>query len=159
MTFNSALFNVFIPPPPGQPIFYPILDATSAAQVTIPALQQVTGSSSPVQIIGVLSALCPKQFRQGRRFHPAGQRTRRRFGGDKTGGVATPNLNVGGLSRDFGTVSGAGGALDTFAQGQIRSEAVFWRHRRRQVVGRRSALEVIQEILDITGARRRRHSC
>jgi hypothetical protein len=151
MTFNSALFNVFIPPPPGQPIFYPILDATSAAQVTIPALQQVTGSSSPVQIV-FYPRYVQSNFDKGGVFIQLVNALGVAFGGDKTGGVATPNLNVGGLSRDFGTVSGAGGALDTFAQGKFDPKQYFGAIADAKLLGVVPLSEVIQEILDITGA-------
>jgi hypothetical protein len=151
MTFNSALFNVFIPPPPGQPIFYPILDVTSAAQVTIPALQQVTGSSSPVQIVFYPNYV-QSNFDKGGVFIQLVNALGVTFGGDKTGGVATPNLNVGGLSRDFGTVSGAGGALDTFAQGKFDPKQYFGAIADAKLLGVVPLSEVIQDILDITGA-------
>ncbi|MEH2562957.1 hypothetical protein [Bradyrhizobium sp. AZCC 2289] len=151
MTFNAALFNVFIPPPPGQPIFYPILDTTSAAQVTIPALQQVTGASSPVQIV-FYPHYIQSNFDKGGVFIQLVNALGVAFGGDKTGGVATPNLNVGGLSRDFGTVSGTGGALDTFSQGKFDPKQYFGAIADAKLLGVVPLSDVIQVILDITGA-------
>ena len=151
MTFNAALFNVFIPPPPGQPIFYPILDTTSAAQVIIPALQQVTGASSPVQVV-FYPHYVQSNFDKGGVFIQLVNALGVAFGGDKTGGVATPNLNVGGLSRDFGTVSGTGGALDTFSQGKFDPKQYFGAIADAKLLGVVPLSDVIQEILDITGA-------
>jgi hypothetical protein len=150
MTFNSSLFGLGVPPP-NQPIFYPILDTTTAAQVTIPALQQVTGSSSPVPI-KFYPNYVSSNFGNGGVFIQLVNALGVAFGGDQTGGVATPNLNVGGLSRDFGTVSGAGSALDTFASGQFKPQEYFGAIADAKLLGVVPLSAVIQEILDIAGA-------
>ena len=72
------------------------------------------------------------------------------FGGDKTGGLATPNLNVGGLSRSHGTVSGAGAALDTFAGGKFDPADYFGSIADAKILGFIPLTAIIDVIPDVT---------
>ena len=151
MTFSANFFAAGVPPPPNQPPFYPILDPAQAAEVTIPALQQINGNTGtvPIQFYG---DYVNNDFKKGGVFvqlvNPLGVN----FTSDKTGGVATPNLNVGGLSRAFGTVSGTGAALDTFAGGTFDPSQYFGAIADTKLLGFIPLTTIIQLIADITGA-------
>ena len=121
MTFATA------PPSGTEPPFFPQM---LGADVVVPAIQQVTGQPGATSIKlydkYVSGVFGPDGFGPGGVFVqtvdpvtklpttlPVG------FNGAQSGGVATPNLTVSGLSRKFGTVSGlspdniAGGSFDT----------------------------------------------
>jgi hypothetical protein len=97
----------------GDPPFFPQM---SAASVSVPAIQQITGGSGAISI-----DYFPDYLSSG--FGPGDVFVRNTssplavgFRGDQSGGVATPNLQVSGLSRKFGTVSGT---LSKIATGNL----------------------------------------
>ncbi|HWY45334.1 MAG TPA: hypothetical protein VNX66_17685 [Candidatus Sulfotelmatobacter sp.] len=90
--------------PGGDPPFFPQMDG---AAVTVPAIQQITGQPGGISI-KYFPAYVASGFGPGGVFvQNAGSPLTIGFSGDQSGGVATPNLQVSGLSRQFGTVSGA----------------------------------------------------
>lgn len=151
MTFSVLSFPPFIQTPAEQPPFSPILDPNSAADVTIPALQQINGTAGAVPI-KFYSDYVTSDFKKGGVFLELVSSLGVAFGGDKTGGVATPNLNVGGLSRSFGTVSGAGAALDTFAGGKFDPAAYFGGITDAKLLGFIPLTAIITAINDVTSA-------
>jgi hypothetical protein len=136
---------------PNQPLFFPALDHDNAAEVSIPALQQINGTTSTVDV-KFYDDYVNNDFKKGGVFlqlvNPLGVT----FGGDKTGGVATPDLSVGGLSRDFGTVSGTAAALDKFATGTFDPTQYFGGIASAKLLGFIPLTDIIQLILDVTGA-------
>jgi hypothetical protein len=152
MTFSALGLGLPIQPP-DQPIFYPALDHDHAAEVDIPALQQITGTTSTVDV----KFYDPYVAND---FPPVGggvyiqlvNSLPVNFSGDQTGGVATPNLNVGGLSRDFGTVSGTGAALDKFAGGDFNPADYFGGIANANLLGFIPLKDIIQEIAIVAGA-------
>lgn len=94
------------PPPTAISPFFPSMDA---ADVVVPAIQQVSGGSGemPIEFFadyvnnGMGKGEVFAQNKTGTTPLSVG------FNGKQSGGVATPNLTVSGLSRKFGTVSGS----------------------------------------------------
>jgi hypothetical protein len=94
--------------------FYPQMQS---AQVSVPAIQQVTGRSGATAVKYFDKYVTDDLMNLGEVFLQTVSTVPVGFSGDQSGGVATPNLGVSGLSRKFGTVSGdptniAGGTLD-----------------------------------------------
>jgi hypothetical protein len=90
-------------PSPDNPA--PVYPQMDGADVVVPSIQQLTGGSGAlsIQYFGdyVNNDMGPGEvFAQNAPL-------RVEFNGKQSGGVATPNLSVSGLSRKFGTVSGA----------------------------------------------------
>ena len=107
-TLPTSTLTFSAQPPTPSPIsnapFYPQMDG---ADVIVPAIQQLTGGSGTLSIQYfpgyVTNGMGPGEvFAQN-----AGPPLPVGFNGKQSGGVATPNLMVSGLSRKFGTVSGA----------------------------------------------------
>jgi hypothetical protein len=99
---------------PAPPVFFAKMDG---ANVQVPAVQQVTGNPGPMEIRFYQKYL-DNDFGAGGVFvENAAAALNVAFKGNQSGGVATPNLNVTGLSRQFGTVSGT---LDTIAGGDFQ---------------------------------------
>jgi hypothetical protein len=87
----------------GDPPFFPQM---AGAAVRVPAIQQITGQPGAVSI-EYFPDYVASDFGAGGVFvRTAGAPLAVGFRGDQSGGVATPNLQVSGLSRRFGTVSG-----------------------------------------------------
>ncbi len=92
----------------GEPGFFPAL---SEAEVRIPAVDALTGGGqasrieySPVYVDNGFAA--PTNVSEIFVQIKGDSGTPLRFDGDRSGGVATPNLNIAGLSRRFGPVGG-----------------------------------------------------
>ncbi|MBV9266765.1 MAG: hypothetical protein JO061_11405 [Acidobacteriaceae bacterium] len=151
VTFSTLQFPGGTNLPIEQPVFYPLLDQNDAAQVVIPALQEITGSTSAVDI-KYYDDYVTNGFKKGGVFlqlvNPLGVS----FGADKSGGVATPDLNVGGLSRHFGTVSGTGAALDNFASGNFDPNQYFGGITSAQLLGVIPLTDIIQQVADVSHA-------
>jgi len=93
------------------------------ADVVVPAIQQVTGGAGemPVQYY---SPYLASGLGVGEVFlQKVGAPLAVGFNGKQSGGVATPNLTVSGLSRKFGTVSGA--TPDKVATGAYDAADIF----------------------------------
>jgi hypothetical protein len=108
-------------PPAASPT--PFFPQMSDANVVVPSIQQLTGGSGamPIQyyspyLSGGLGAGEVFAQKTGSPL-PVG------FNGKQSGGVATPNLTVSGLSRKFGTVSGA--TPDKVAAGNFDPNDIF----------------------------------
>lgn len=90
-----------------MPPFYPTMEQAS---VQIPTLAQMTATKSPQTIqlhdIWLEKGFDPAQ-NQGYLFAKLPDAPSLAFGGDKTGGVITPDLPLGGLSLSHGLVGGA----------------------------------------------------
>jgi hypothetical protein len=83
----------------------PVYPQMSGADVNVPAIQQVTGKSGSVSI-QLYPDYVTNDFKAGGVYVQTTASLPVGFRGDQSGGVATPNLQVNGLSRRFGTVSG-----------------------------------------------------
>jgi hypothetical protein len=95
LTFDAALRS-------GDPPFFPQM---AGAQVSVPAIQQITGQPGAISI-EFFPNYVTGGFGPGDVFVQTVAPLSVGFRGDQSGGVATPNLQVSGLSRRFGTVSG-----------------------------------------------------
>jgi len=84
----------------------PFFPQMESAQVSVPAIQQVTGRSGNTGVSYFTDYLASDQLNPGEVFLQTLANVGVTFSGDQSGGVATPNLQVSGLSRKFGTVSG-----------------------------------------------------
>lgn len=128
---TSTMTFIAAPPFAAEPPFYPQMDG---ADVVVPAIQQVTGQPGATSIKlydkYVSGIFGPDGFGPGGVFAqmvnpitkapttlPVG------FNGAQSGGVATPNLTVSGLSRKFGTVSGS--TPDNIAGGTFNTSDIF----------------------------------
>jgi hypothetical protein len=87
----------------GDPPFFPRM---KRAEVNVPAIQQVAGGSGAMTV-----EFFPDYLANG--FKPGGVFVQKQggplpvaFNGQQSGGIATPSMQVSGLSRRFGTVSG-----------------------------------------------------
>jgi hypothetical protein len=89
---------------PGEnPPFFP---AMTQAEVNVPAIQQVSGGNGAMTVEFFPDYLT-NNFKAGGVFaQKQGGPLPVTFNGQQSGGVATPNMQVSGLSRRFGTVSG-----------------------------------------------------
>jgi hypothetical protein len=128
MTFSAQPPN---PPLTSASPFFPQMDG---ADVVVPAIQQVTGlpGATSIKLYDkyISGVFGPDGFGPGGVFVqtvdpvtkapttlPVG------FNGAQSGGVATPNLTVSGLSRKFGTVSGS--TPDNIAAGTFNTSDIF----------------------------------
>jgi hypothetical protein len=97
-----------------QPAFYPTM---AQADVRLSAAEQISGSSLD-PTIEYFPGFIEKDFHGGDVFAQmaSGKSTPLEFGADKSGGVATPNFDIGGLSRQLGPIGDllgvAGGKFD-----------------------------------------------
>jgi hypothetical protein len=117
LTLNAQLLAA---PPPDVAPFFPLM---SNADVVVPSIQQLTGGSGAMSIQyfdGYVSGgLGPGEVFAKKTGSPLPVG----FNGKQSGGVATPNLTVSGLSRKFGTVSGA--TPDNVAAGTFDPQDIF----------------------------------
>jgi hypothetical protein len=119
---NTLTFSAQPPAPPPNAIspFYPQMDA---ADVVVPAIQQISGGAGemPIQYFSdyINNGMGPGEvFAQ-----KTGTPQQVGLNGKQSGGVATPNLTVSGLSRKFGTVSGS--TPNNVAQGKFDPTDIF----------------------------------
>lgn len=125
-TFETAsvTFAADIPPqaeklPQGQPRFFPRL---LGAEVHLAAAAQVSGSSAPSPVAirpyagYVLWGYQPDK-NQGEVFAVLPNPVPLDFQTNRSGGVVTPNMNIGGLSRRFGAIGGKADDLNALANG------------------------------------------
>jgi hypothetical protein len=120
---NGLFFDTDIlqnrPPYPTAP-FLPILDQ---AQVTVPAIEQIVGSTTPITI-----QLYQPYVRTGIDTHAgvfaqlSGTPPSLQFSADKAGGFSTPNLALTALSARKGLIAGS---ADDAAQGLIKPADFF----------------------------------
>ncbi len=120
LTFSAQPAPPAVPDPKAISPFFPRMDA---ADVVVPAIQQLTGGSGemPIQFFSdyVTNGMGPGEvFAQ-----KTGAPLTVGFNGKQSGGVATPNLTVSGLSRKFGTVSGSDPTK--ISQGQFDPTDIF----------------------------------
>ena len=103
-TLHVSTMTIEANPGPGDPPFFPVM---KQAAVNVPAIQQVSGGSGAMNI-EFFPDYKTNDFKPGGVFVQAvgGATLPVSFNGRQSGGVATPNLQVSGLSRRFGTVSG-----------------------------------------------------
>ena len=88
---------------PGDPPFFPAMEQ---AEVNVPAIEQITGKSGGM-IVEFFPDYLANDFKPGGVFvQKQGGALPVDFNGQQSGGVATPSMQVSGLSRRFGTVSG-----------------------------------------------------
>src|SRR5271170_3435602 len=96
------------------------------ADVVVPSIQQLTGGPGAMSIV-----YYPPYLTSGMNAGEVFAQTagsplvplKVGFNGKQSGGVATPNLTVSGLSRKFGTVSGA--TPDNVAGGNFQPADIF----------------------------------
>jgi hypothetical protein len=106
----------------GQPCFYPTV---AAADVRVPAAVIVTGQNAavPIKIAEqYVTDAWSAAKNQGSVFAEMLEKAPLNFPGDKGGGLALPNINLGGLSRQFGPV---GDDLANFASGNFDPKEFF----------------------------------
>jgi hypothetical protein len=88
----------------------PVYPRMDGADVVVPSIQQLTGGLGALSIVYfqdyITSGMGPGEVFAQKAGSPLVPLTVG-FNGKQSGGVATPNLTVSGLSRKFGTVSGA----------------------------------------------------
>ena len=130
-TFHASSLTLSAQPP--APVatavspFYPQMDG---ADIVVPSIQQLSGGSGALSVAYFSTYLSDgmdlgknagEVFFQkaGSPIVPLGVG----FNGKQSGGVATPNLTVSGLSRKFGTVSGA--KPDDVAKGTFNANDIF----------------------------------
>jgi hypothetical protein len=121
ITFSAQPSAPSPPPPPSS--INPFFAKMEQADVVVPAIQQVTGGPGemPVQYY---SPYLASGLGVGEVFlQKVGAPLAVGFNGKQSGGVATPNLTVSGLSRKFGTVSGA--TPDKVASGAYDAADIF----------------------------------
>ncbi|HKE34475.1 MAG TPA: hypothetical protein VKB66_04705 [Candidatus Acidoferrum sp.] len=102
-TLQTSTMTISANVRPGDPPFFPKMDK---ADVNVPAIQQVSGGTGAMTV-----EFFPDYVNND--FGPGGVFVQKQggplpvgFNGQQSGGVATPNMQVSGLSRRFGTVSG-----------------------------------------------------
>jgi hypothetical protein len=103
LTFTAQPAQSPWPDPDANSPFFPSMDA---ANVVVPAIQQMSGGSGAMSI-QYFSDYLNDGMGIGEVFaQNAGGQLTVGFNGKQSGGVAVPDLTVSGLSRKFGTVSG-----------------------------------------------------
>jgi hypothetical protein len=105
MTVDAAARTISLPF--GPPVFLdpPVFPQMSGAAVNATAIQQLAGQTGPVAV-KLYDDFVANDFKGGGVFLQMVSTLPVGFRGDQSGGVATPNLQVNGLSRRFGAVSG-----------------------------------------------------
>ncbi len=105
-----------------QPCGYPIL---ARAEVRIPAVAQVTGNGGSASI-EIDSAYADNGWHtsknKGQIFAKLVDAVPLQFGADQSGGLATPDMDITGLSRKYGPV---GGSPSDFAGGSFDPQSFF----------------------------------
>jgi hypothetical protein len=102
-TLHASTITVNAKVGPGDPPFFP---AMKQAEVNVPAIQQITGGDGAMTVEYFPDYLT-NDFKAGGVFvQKQGSPLPVDFNGQQSGGVATPSMQVSGLSRRFGTVSG-----------------------------------------------------
>jgi hypothetical protein len=153
---STLTFNVASLPNPSQqqhqPPFYPILDPNGAADVVIPAVQQLTGINATVPI-KLYQNYVDSDFKEGGIFVELlnGGLEAKFSSSDRSGGVATPSMNVAALSRTFGTVGGASSTLDNFENGTFDPKDYFGTIADAKLLGFIPLTDVIEKVLNIAG--------
>jgi hypothetical protein len=110
-----------VSPSPSSPSpFYPQVDG---ADIVVPSIQQLSGGSGAMSVV-YYAPYVSSGINHGEVFlQNAGSPLSVGFNGKQSGGVATPNLTVSGLSRKFGTVSGP--TPDNVANGTYSAADIF----------------------------------
>ncbi len=119
---STLTFSAQPPAPPALAVapFFPQMDA---ADVIVPSIQQLTGGPGAMSI-QYFPDYVANGMNAGEVFaQKVGAPQTVGFNGKQSGGVATPNLTVSGLSRKFGTVSGS--TPDDVAQGIFNADDIF----------------------------------
>ena len=111
MTISATLLGL-------DPPFAPQM---SGADVNVASIQQLTGNPGAVSI-QLYPDYVANDFKAGGVYVQTLSTLGVGFRGDQSGGVATPNLEVNGLSRRFGTVSGT---LNSIANGNFNPQDAF----------------------------------
>jgi hypothetical protein len=128
-SLETASVEFFVEPNKKTPPFFePCVDS---AHVRVPAVEQLVGhSAQPVKItidddyVQNDWPATPKGEVFARIADPGSMVMK--FGANRSGGVATPSLNVGGLSRRFGPVGGPAAAVKSFnTNGNFDPEQYF----------------------------------
>lgn len=133
-------------PPHGQPRFYP---RVAQAEIRLQAAEQAAGKPVPGAIVQYPQAYLDGAFagdNKGALYLKMKDPKPLGFATDKSGGVAAPNLSIGGLSRMIGPV---GGAVDTFTAGDFKP-ADFFQGASAKILGGIEIFEVIQDVLSFT---------
>ena len=116
MTFRAE------PAQPSQTADAPFHAAMAGADVVVEAIGQLTGGAGAMSI-SYPTGYLTNGLGVGEVFaQNAGPAIAMQFNGKQAGGVAVPNINVTGLSRKFGTVSGA---LDKLDAGDFDPAEIF----------------------------------
>jgi hypothetical protein len=126
-TFHASTLTFSAQPASPSPFspspFYPQVDG---ADIVVPSIQQLSGGSGALSVVyynpyvaGGMNAGEVFLQKAGSPIVPLSVG----FNGKQSGGVATPNLTVSGLSRKFGTVSGA--TPDNVASGNYKASDIF----------------------------------
>ena len=117
-----------------QPLFFPFV---SEAAVSIPAVKNLVGTSAPTRVVysKMYGQMGFTGSNKGELFLDLVQPVGLKFGQtDKVGGVGAPNMDIVGISREFGPIGGsaitskAGNALSSaekFAQGNFDPTEFF----------------------------------
>jgi hypothetical protein len=115
-----------LPMPPGW--HYSYAPTMKFAKVRVPAVERLVGAGDPIAIEldrdyvttpNLLTTSVGKVFARV----PSGAQLK--FRADRSGGIVTPNLSIGGLSRDHGPVGGGQNAVGAFANGTFTASDFF----------------------------------
>lgn len=145
-SLEAATLDFLVEARPNQhPHFTPVVES---AQVRVPAVEQLAGSQAPVKITiddDYVDGGWPAQPK-GEVFARLPQALPLKFGADQSGGVATPNLAVGGISRRFGPVGGTKQGITDFNKSQTFTPADFFGGAQAKVLGGIDLFQIVKPI-------------
>ncbi len=103
-TLHTSTMTINAKKGPGDPPFFPVM---TQSEVNVPAIEQISGKSGALTVEFFPDYLA-NDFKAGGVFvqKQGSSPLPVTFSGERSGGLATPNMQVSGLSRRFGTVSG-----------------------------------------------------
>ena len=106
---------------------YKFAPTLKSAKVRVPAVERLVGSGDPLSVELDQDYVTKGwlESSKGTVFARVPSGVPMRFQADKSGGLATPNMNIGGLSRDRGPVGGGKAAVDAFANGTFKASDFF----------------------------------
>ena len=130
---------------PRGPHFAPIVES---AHVRIPAVERLTGHAAPVAITiddDYVSSGWPATPK-GDVFARLPDALQMKFGAGQSGGVATPNLSIGGISRRFGPVGGTNSGITDFNKLQKFNPSDFFGGAQAKILGGIDLFQIVKPL-------------
>lgn len=127
------------------PHFAPIVES---AHVRIPAVEQLVGHGAPVGITiddDYVTSGWPAQPK-GDVFARLPDALQMKFGAGQSGGVATPNLAIGGISRRFGPVGGTKAGITNFNKAQKFDPSDFFAGAQAKILGGIDLFQIVKPL-------------